>query len=76
MKVLGRLLSLKEHLLKDMNFDYVICDSSPGLQYSSINTIVAADVVLMVTSIDRLDVQETQRMIHDLYDLYEKRLEL
>jgi cellulose biosynthesis protein BcsQ len=73
MEALGRLLSLKEHLLNDLNFDYVICDSSPGLQYSSINAIVAADVVLVVTSIDRSDVEGTQRMIHDLYDLYEKK---
>jgi septum site-determining protein MinD len=56
MEALGRLLSLKEQL-NDMNFDYVICDSSPGLQYSSINAIVAADVVLVVTSIDRSDVE-------------------
>jgi len=68
MEALARLLSLKEHFLKDMNFDYVICDSSPGLQYSSINTIVAADVVLVVTSIDKSDVEGTQRMIHDLYE--------
>ncbi len=73
MKALGRLLSLKEHLLKEMNFDYVICDSSPGLQYSSINTIVVADLVLVITSIDQSDVDGTQRMIHDLYDLYEKK---
>ena len=68
MKALGMLLSLKEHLLKEMNFDYVICDSSPGLQYSSINAIVAADVVLVVTSIDKSDVEGTQRIIHDLYE--------
>jgi septum site-determining protein MinD len=73
MEALARLLSLKEHFLKDMNFDYVICDSSPGLQYSSINAIVAADVVLVVTSIDKSDLEGTQRMIHDLYDLYEKK---
>jgi cellulose biosynthesis protein BcsQ len=71
MEALGRLLSLKEYL-KDMNFDYVICDSSPGLQYSSINAIVAADVVLLVTSIDKSDIDETQRMIHDLYEKRQK----
>jgi cellulose biosynthesis protein BcsQ len=75
MEALDRLLSLKEHLLKDMNFDYVICDSSPGLQYASINAIVTADVVLVVTFIDRSDVEGTHRMIHGIYNLYEKRLE-
>mgnify|MGYP003931497865 CR=1 FL=1 len=73
MKALARLLALKDSLIKDMDFDYVIVDSSPGLQYSSINAIVAADMVLVVTSIDRSDVEGTQRMIHDLYDLYEKK---
>ena len=73
MKALCRLLSLKDSLLEDMGFDYVIFDSSPGLQYSSINAIVVADMVLVVTSIDRSDVDGTQRMIHDLYDLYEKK---
>ena len=75
MKALGRLLSLKNSLLKDMDFDYVIFDSSPGLQYSSINAIVVADMVLVVTSIDKSDLEGTQRMIHDLYKLYEKRQE-
>jgi MinD-like ATPase involved in chromosome partitioning or flagellar assembly len=73
MKALGRLLSLRDSLLKDLGFDYVILDASPGLQYSSINAIVAADMVLVVTSIDKSDVEGTQRMIHDLYDLYEKK---
>ena len=56
-----------------MNFDYVICDSSPGLQYSSINVIVAAEIVLVVTSIDKSDIDGTQRMLQDLYDLYERK---
>jgi len=73
LEALGRLLSLKNSLLTDMDFDYVICDSSPGLQYSSINAIVASDIVLVVTSIDKSDVDGTQRMVHDLYDLYEKK---
>ena len=59
MEALGRLLSLKNSLTNDMNFDYVICDSSPGLQYSSINAIVAADNVLVVTSTDKSDVEGT-----------------
>ena len=73
LEALGRLLSLKNSLLNEMGYDYVICDASPGLQYSSINAIVASDMVLVVTSVDRSDVDGTQRMIHDLYDLYEKK---
>jgi len=73
MKALGRLLALKTSLLNDMELDYVIFDTSPGLQYSSINAIVSADVVLVVSSMDRSDAEGTQRMIHELYDLFDKK---
>lgn len=73
MEALCRIFNLKTSLLDEMGFDYVILDSSPGLQYSSINAIVASDLVLVVTSIDKSDVQGTERMIHDLYELFEKK---
>jgi len=73
MRALGRLLSLKNSLLNDMHLDYLIFDTSPGLQYSSINAIVSADVVLVVTSLDTSDIKGTQRMTQELYDLFEKK---
>jgi len=73
MKALGRLLSLKTSLLNDAGLDYVIFDTSPGLQYSSINAIVSADVVLVVSGTDISDIKGTQRMIDELYELFEKK---
>ena len=73
MEALCRLFNLKTSLLDERLFDYVILDSSPGLQYSSINAVVTADLVLIVTSIDKSDVEGTQRMISDLYELFEKK---
>ena len=73
MKALGRLLSLRSALLDDGDFDYIFFDTSPGLQYSSINAIVAADVVLVVTSLDASDINGSQRMTSELYDLFEKK---
>ncbi len=73
MRALGRLLSLKNTLLNDMELDYLLFDTSPGLQYSSINAIVSADVVLVVSTIDASDVEGTKRMTHELYDLFEKK---
>jgi septum site-determining protein MinD len=73
MKALGRLLSLRPTLLNDGDFDYIIFDTSPGLQYSSINAIVTADVVLVVTSLDASDINGSQRMTSELYDLFEKK---
>jgi septum site-determining protein MinD len=73
MKALGRLLSLKNAVIDKMGMDYLIYDTSPGLQYSSINAIVSADIVLVVSTIDRSDMEGTKRMVHELYDLFEKK---
>jgi septum site-determining protein MinD len=72
MEALGRIINLNSLFNKGL-IDYLIIDSSPGLQYSSINAIVAADLVLMVTSVDRSDQQGTKRMITNLYDIFEKK---
>jgi septum site-determining protein MinD len=73
MEALCRLISLKPSLLNDLCCDYVFFDTSPGLNYSSINAIVSADIVLVVTTADKSDVEGTRRMIHDLYELFEKK---
>jgi septum site-determining protein MinD len=73
MRALGRLLALREKLIKDQEFDYLFLDTSPGLQYSSINAIVAADYVVVATTGDRSDVDGTKRMLKELYNLFEKK---
>jgi len=73
MHALGRLLSLRNTLLNDKEFDYIVFDTSPGLQYSSINAIVTADFVVVATTCDRSDVDGTQRMLRELYNLFEKK---
>jgi MinD-like ATPase involved in chromosome partitioning or flagellar assembly len=73
MHALGRLLYLRNALLNDGGFDYIVFDTSPGLQYSSINAIVAADLVAVATTGDRSDVDGTQRMLKELYNLFEKK---
>ena len=73
MHALGRLLGLRTALLKDEEFDYIVFDTSPGLQYSSINAIVAADFVVVATTGDRSDVNGTRRMLSELYNLFEKK---
>ncbi len=73
MRALGKLLALKETLLASKKFDYLFLDTSPGLQYSSINAIVAADYVIVATTSDRSDVDGTKRMLVELYNLFEKK---
>ncbi|MGQ9531161.1 MAG: AAA family ATPase [Candidatus Bathycorpusculaceae bacterium] len=76
MRALGRLLALRNSLLNDKGFDYLIFDTSPGLQYSSINAIVGADLVIVATTLDRSDVDGTKRMLTELYELFEKKTEI
>jgi len=73
MRALGRLLALRESLIRGKGFDYLIFDTSPGLQYSSINAIVAADFIAVTTTEDRSDIDGTKRMIAELYNLFEKK---
>jgi MinD-like ATPase involved in chromosome partitioning or flagellar assembly len=73
MQALGKLFALRESLIDKQNFDYVFFDTSPGLQYSSINAIVAADFVVVATTGDRSDVYGTKRMLSELYALFEKK---
>lgn len=76
MRALGRLLALRTSVLNSESFDYLILDTSPGLQYAAINAIVAADLVLVATTFDRSDVDGTSRMLRELYDLFEKKTEV
>ncbi len=76
MQALSRLLSLKTTLFDDLGFDYVILDTSPGLQYSSINAVFVSDVSFLVTSLERSDLLGTQIMIEDLYNCFKKKTEI
>jgi septum site-determining protein MinD len=76
MRALGRLLALRNSLLEHQAIDYLIFDTSPGLQYSSINAIVSSDLVIVATTFDRSDVDGTKRMLKELYELFEKKTEL
>ncbi len=73
MRALSKLLALRAGLVSNEKFDYIVFDTSPGLQYSSINAIVAADLVVVATTNDRSDVDGTKRMLNELYSLFEKK---
>jgi len=73
MRALGNLLALRNTLLTEGGFDYLVFDTSPGLQYSSINAIVTADLVVVATTSDRSDVDGTRRMLSEMYNLFEKK---
>jgi MinD-like ATPase involved in chromosome partitioning or flagellar assembly len=59
--------------LNGMNVDFCISDTSPGMQYSSINAIVSSDVSIIVTTLDSLDLKGTEDMLAELYDALDKK---
>lgn len=73
MKALQRLLSLKDLSASGGKIDYFIFDTSPGIQYASVNAVVSSDVVTVVTTMDALDIQGTRSMIKELYDAFGKK---
>ena len=68
-----KVFSLLSSLFNDMNIDCCVIDTSPGVQYSSINAAVSSDVSVIVTSLDTLDLKGTKNMLEELYDTLEKK---
>jgi len=73
MRALSRIIALREKLLEKQNFDYIIFDTSPGLQYSSMNALLVADLIIVTTTGDCSDVNGTKRMIEECYNLFETK---
>jgi MinD-like ATPase involved in chromosome partitioning or flagellar assembly len=72
-EALQRILQMRKDLLDKMTFDIVLADTSPGIQYVAINAVVAADVAVVVSTLDDSDINGTTRMIQELYDVFEKK---
>ena len=70
---LDKLYSLRASLLKDMSIDYLIYDTSPGIQYSSINAVVSSDLPIVVATSDSLDIEGVTNMLAEFYDVFEKK---
>jgi MinD-like ATPase involved in chromosome partitioning or flagellar assembly len=68
-----RIFSLLTSFFDEMDMDYCILDTSPGVQYSSINAVVSSDVSVVITTLDSLDLKGTENMLFDLYDALERK---
>jgi septum site-determining protein MinD len=71
--VVKRLFSLRSELFGDMGIDYCIFDTSPGVQYASINAVVSSDISVVVATPDSLELKGLQNMLTELYDAFAKR---
>lgn len=68
-KSLHRTLSAKDRVLKDLGMDYLIFDTSPGMQFSAANALAVSDLNVVVTKADEFDTEGTKRMISGLYEV-------
>ena len=68
-----KLFSLLSYLNKNAVVDYCIFDTSPGIQYSSINALVASDLCIMVMNSDVIDLEATKNILMDIADNFEKK---
>lgn len=71
--VAKKLFSIRKPLFEALKMDFCILDTSPGIQYSSINGVVSSDVAIIVTTLDSLDVENVKNMIGEFYDEFEKK---
>jgi septum site-determining protein MinD len=67
-----KLFSIQTELIDNMNMDCCIIDTSPGIQYSSINAVASADVTIVVTTYDPLDIEGVRNMLMEIYNELEK----
>jgi MinD-like ATPase involved in chromosome partitioning or flagellar assembly len=70
---LKRLFALRGQLFKTFGIDYCIYDTSPGVQYTSVNAAVSADLSVIVSTLDSLDLSGTTNLLVELYDAFEKK---
>jgi septum site-determining protein MinD len=68
-KALSKTLSGKKEILEEKKVDYLIYDTSPGAQYSSINALAGADLVSLVMKADEFDLEGTKELAKGVYEV-------
>ena len=69
---LKRILRLRDEL-SESGFDFVIIDTSPGVQMESIDGLVISDATCLVLKADDFDIAGTKSMVNQLYSLLDSK---
>jgi MinD-like ATPase involved in chromosome partitioning or flagellar assembly len=67
-KALTKTLAGKKEIIEKKKVDYLIFDTSPGAQYSSINALAGADLVSLVMKADEFDLEGTKELSKGVYE--------
>lgn len=66
-QMLKKMLYLREKTNSDINYDYIILDTSPGIRPWSINSLAIADIIILSLKMDHIDIEGTKQMATDVY---------
>ncbi len=72
-KALTKTLAGKKEILEQKKVDYLIFDTSPGAQYSSINALAGVDLVSLVMKADEFDLEGTKELSKGVYQALGKK---
>lgn len=72
-KALTKTLAGKKEIFEQKKVDYLIFDTSPGAQYSSINALAGVDVVCLVMKADEFDREGTKELSKGVYQALGKK---
>jgi len=66
-RALSKTLAGKKEIFEQKKVDYLIYDTSPGAQYSSINALAGADLISLVMKADEFDLEGTKELSKGVY---------
>ena len=72
LELLRKFILIKEEMASQNNIDYIIIDTSPGIRYWSINSLVIADLILLSLKMDSIDIEGTKKMANEIYSVFAK----
>ncbi|HJU59757.1 MAG TPA: AAA family ATPase [Nitrososphaeraceae archaeon] len=72
LELLRKFILIKEEMASQHNIDYIIIDTSPGIRYWSINSLVISDLILLSLKMDSIDIEGTKKMANEIYSAFTK----
>lgn len=72
-KALHYTLSAKAVMLKE-GVDLVVFDTSPGIQYSSVNALASSNIIVLVMNRDELDREDVVSVVNKLYKPFGRKI--
>jgi len=72
-RALHHILSAKALMLNE-GFDLVVFDTSPGIQYSSVNALASSNTIVLVMNMDELDREDMINVVNKLYKPLGRRI--